>query len=213
MKNKTHKYNIIKKHGKGNIASSIYTIEYQVDGLPQRYITDVYCLGSKNRIGRFAWLEGMQTPFIVTKSDKDNFMNELALYQKGSSYRKNNPIKYSDVEILNDKRDKLYQELNALDKQIKDKIQEETDIKLKLYREESSKEYNKNAINELDNLLNNFTYDIYPVCDINIDYHFYDGIYLKSKKTNKVIALFIYDKHKNKYRLVDVPDKLLLKII
>lgn len=212
MKNKTHTYNIIKKHGKGNIKGSIYTIEYQVDNLPQRYMSDMYCLGSENRIGKFAWLESQNYPFIVTHQDKDNFIKELALYQKGSSYRKNNPIKYSDIEVLQDKRNKLYEQLNEIDKDIATKIRQDQQEKLTKYRSSVSKK-SKKLLNEVCDILNNDIYEIIPVCDVYVDCRFYDGMYLVDKKTEKIIGMFIYDKIKHMYKIVDVPDKLLLKLI
>lgn len=212
MKNKLHTYNIIKKHGKGNINGSVYTIEYQVDGLPQRYMTDMLCIGSENRVGKFAWFEGTETPFIITNKDKDNFIKELAEYQKGSSYRKQNPIIYSEVEQLQEKRDILYKDIQNLDKQIENKIREEQTQRLNEYRKEASKEYDCDVVEDLREHLNDFKYDIRPISDVYIDYKFYNGLYLVSRKTKKVVCMLVYDEYKHYYKLADIPDKLLAKI-
>lgn len=125
-----HTYNIITKLGKGNHYGAVYTFIYQVDGKSERHRCELYCRGSQGRTGSFCYLSPNKYPFIESEEDKDNFINEIKQYQKGSSYRKTHPIAMTDSE-----------ELEKVKKEYEDKIAEiELEI-AKLKKKEVEQKY------------------------------------------------------------------------
>lgn len=184
-----HSYNIISKSGKGNVYGSVYTITYQVDNETTRYDADVYCLGSENRIGKFCFLESYEYPLIDSKEDRENFINEISEFQKGSSYRKKHPIAMSKLDELYKQKLEYMDKVNEIEKQI------ETENKTKL-----SIDY-ENYLKQIDQKsLDSYTKQVHELFTHNERY---------AIRKNSLLGLYnswiIYDKQLDKpVRIIDI---------
>lgn len=147
---KQNTYNIISKYPKGNKRNCEYTITYQLNNKPDYYTVKMIYLNLPNE-SKYVFLDLDRQPHIgiETKTDTDNFINEIKEYQKGSSYRKTHPI-------LKSARDKLLEEELELKSQINKlqlRLDELTRTEKALYYETESdklrKQINVKEVNKI----------------------------------------------------------------
>lgn len=155
-----HYYNILSKSDKGNRANHIYKFLYQVDNKPQVYSAQLLCFGSENRQGKFAYLSTNTYELIESEENRDNFINEIKLFQKGKCYRLSHPVAKSERDNLQSAldeaekvRQKCSQALREYDlKMLSEKINE--------YRTSKIPSNIKEVMAEYKNLLDRSMYTI-----------------------------------------------------
>ena len=180
------KYNIVDKYPKGNNEYKMATISYQVDG----YGSDIFnaemiYINNKN-ITTYAFLSTKTYPHIDTDEDKDEFWNEIKLFQKGGSYRKTHPIIKSKSMSLKDKKHKLEDELCKLDAEIRDAEEQERQQKFKSYTSDIDYDSLYKFTENVTTVLNdNSRYYIVPIL------HIWDGYKLEiwDRQLNKPVYM------------------------
>ena len=120
-------YNIISKYPKGNKPGELYNVEYQVNGLPEIHTATMICIVIEGKY-KYAFIDDKYSngELIVNDNTKNRnkFIQELAEFQKGSSYRKSHPIVYSIVDTLKKQLNELQEQSNELQQQILNKQNE-----------------------------------------------------------------------------------------
>lgn len=114
------KYIIVSKSGKGNKPGKEYVINYQVNTDAVIYKCTLYCFGKEGRIGKYAFIEGWTYPQIETTEDKNDFIEELKAFQKGSSYRKTHPLNEDELMKLQKMKNEYLAKVSDIDNQIAD---------------------------------------------------------------------------------------------
>ena len=130
------KYTIIDKYPKGNRDYKTATISYQVSGYGSDIFKAEMIYINNEDITTYAFLSNNKYIHINTDEDKNDFCNEIKLFQKGGSYRKTHPIIKSQSMILRDKKHKLEAELSNLDKKIREAEDIERKQKFKSYKDD-----------------------------------------------------------------------------
>lgn len=154
------KYIIVDKIGKGNKVGKEYVFRYQVGEDATIYKCSMYCLDSCNRIGKFVFIEGRDYYNIDTKQDKDDFINEIKLFQRGSSYRKTHPINEDKLMKLQKLKLEYQHQIDSIDTQISDIETSMLEDKIKKYRDNIDEKSLSEFENELRKLLVNSKYTI-----------------------------------------------------
>lgn len=180
------KYTIVTKSPKGNDACKVSTISYQVEGYGSDIFSAEMIYIHNKDISTYAFLSTKTYPHIDTDEDKDEFWNEIKLYQKGGSYRKTHPIIESQSMVLKHERRKLEDELADINNKIRDAEEQERQQKFKIYNKDidydSLNEFTKN----IESVLNTDSrYYLIPVM------HIWDGYKLEvwDKKLNKPVYI------------------------
>lgn len=115
------KYNIINKSPEGNKLYKDYIVKYQVNEQPEIYEAKMVCINYEGDI-RYAFLDdGQPLSFIdddnekIERANKQEFVDEIKKYQKGSSYRKTHPIAYSEKDSLKNQIKELQAKLAKIE--------------------------------------------------------------------------------------------------
>lgn len=187
------KYIIVSKSGRGNMRGSVYTITYQVENYSGNYKCDMYCMGTlEGRKGKYVYLEGNEYPFIITKDDKDDFIEQIKLFQEGSSYRKAHPIKKSDLDILIDQKKEYEEKLDD----IEDKIEKE---KYKLFKQEI-KDYqtniDKDSLFEFESKFKELFYDGCRYILLPDNFSINQNMWVYDTKLKKIVKVYEMHNHK-----------------
>lgn len=119
-----YKYNIISKKPKGKKNNVIYTIEYQIDKLPEIHTIKMLNIDFINQSDEWkfaqgwAFLDGRESEIKFKDNDeKKEFLREFLAFQKGGSYRKTHPISRNEKENIKIQIDKLQKRLSDIEKQ------------------------------------------------------------------------------------------------
>lgn len=187
------KYTIVGKSGRGNIGGSVYEIAYQVEDYSGTYKADFICLGAlEGRKGRYAFLEGNEYPFIITKQDREEFLEELKAFQLGASYRKTHPIKKSSLEVL---REKKKEYLSEIDK-INDKIEQEENR----LKQQKAKEYlsdiDRNSLYDFESKLKTIFFDDCRYILLPDNFSINQNILIYDTELKKVVKVYEMHSHK-----------------
>ena len=161
------KYNIIEKYPKGNNEYKTATISYQVAGYGSDIFKAEMVYINSEDITTYAFISTNKYLHIDTDEDRNEFCEEIKLFQKGGSYRKTHPIVKSQSMILKDKKRKLEEEISDVDRKIREAEEIERQQKFKSYTEDidynSLQEFVKKIAIALDN---SNRYYIVPVMQI-----------------------------------------------
>ena len=187
------KYTIVGKSGRGNIRGSVYEIAYQVEDYAGTYKADFICLGTlQGRQGKYAFLESNTYPFIITKQDREEFIEELKAFQLGASYRKTHPIKRSSIEVLKDKKKEYLAEIEKLN----DKIEEEEN-KLKQQRvREYMNDIDRESLYDFESKLKQIFFDECRYILLPDNFSINQNILIYDTELKKVVKVYEMHNHK-----------------
>lgn len=180
------KYNIIEKYPKGNNEYKTATISYQVAGYGSDIFKAEMVYINSEDITTYAFLSTNKYLHIDTEEDRNEFCEEIKLFQKGGSYRKTHPIVKSQSMILRDKKRKLEEEISDVDRKIREAEEIERQQKFKSYKDDidykSLQEFAKSIVKALDH---SNRYYLVPVM------HIWDGYKLEvwDKQLNKPVYI------------------------
>lgn len=196
------KYTIIDKYPKGNKHNCISKIQYQVAGYGTAVfeIQLIYIDIPSEGQSRYVFLSDRVGEHIDSNEDKDVFLQELAIYQKGGSYRKTHPVVKSQSMLLRDKKRKLEEELSDLDRKIREAEDIERQQKFKSYKEDIDYATLLDYTNRLADAINsNDRYYVKPIM------HIWDGYKLEiwDKQLDKPVSMGIVEGNKIKFRDLD----------
>ena len=123
---------IVDKDKKGNKCGERYTITYQIEAKGyERYKVDMFCI-CENPV-RYCYIADQYGIGLETEKDRAEFLDEFYKFQKGGSYRKTHPIKYTKLETLNERLGKVKVELSAVEKEIREEEENQRELKFKTY--------------------------------------------------------------------------------
>lgn len=186
------KYVIISKSCKGNKPGTVCTVTYQVKGKELcKFKVDLICL-TPDKEGNYvyAFLDGTDSPYIVTGLDRKAFLKEFYQFQKGALYRQAHPITKTYYEVLQEKKEELQKQLQEVNLQInKEKYNELECIVRDKIKDMDNKTLNKYCNSLYKSLDGDTRYVIKPLHNNCIHY--------------KQDCLYIYDTQ------LDLPVKLI----
>jgi len=179
------KYVIVDKYPKGNNEYKTATISYQVDGYGYEVFKAEMIYIDSEDITTYAFLSTNKYWHIDTQEDRDEFCNEIKLFQKGGSYRKTHPIIKSKSMELKEKKSKLNDELCKLDKEIREAEEDERQQKFKVYAEDINYNSLVPFVSNLSKALTDKRYYVVPVM------HIWDGYKLEiwDRQLNKPVQI------------------------
>lgn len=190
------KYNIISKDLIGNQSNKVCEVVYQVEGQGYKeFKTNLVCLNIKGEIV-YAFLEGQEGDFTGSNNDKTEFLDEFYLFQKGGSYRKTHPIMKSEKQILLDKKNKLNNDIDDIDREIRKVENKMRSEKYITYNDDIDRESLNLFLSNIKNCFNgNDRYKLQLVA------HVFDGIKLMvyDKEIHKPVSMGLLDKGNNIY--------------
>lgn len=187
------RYVIVSKSGRGNERGSVYTISYQVDGLSTIYKADFICLGTlEGRKGKYAFLEGNEYPFIRSNEERQDFIDQIKLFQEGSSYRKAHPITKSNLDTLKDKRKEYERMLNDID----DQIESEENRILKEKVNEYMKDIDYEALKKFEVAFKDLFFDGCRFILLPDSYSVNENIFVYDTQYKKVVKIYEMHNHK-----------------
>lgn len=187
------KYNILGKSGRGNIRGSVYTITYQVEDYAGNYKCDLICLGTlEGRKGKYAYLEGNEYPFIITKQDKEDFIEELKAFQIGASYRKTHPVKKSSLDLLKEQLKEHEKEVEKL----KDKIEQEEYTIFRQKVREYLADIDRNSLYEFESKLKSIFFDDCRYILLPDNFSINQNILVYDTELKKVVKVYEMHMHK-----------------
>jgi len=201
------KYIIVSKNIPGNKDGEIYTIEYQVVDLGYTiFKTSLFCLGYRDGIMKYCWLEGKIGPHLETNELREEFLKEFYEFQKGGSYRKLHPIIKANKDDLISQKNALKEQLTQLERQIQLEEDLELTNKLKTYFDDVDLVALNDYLKTLANAVNNKSYYLKPVVHVFTGSALivYDRVLDKPVKRIKITkqGLEIYDLEKDDIRYV-----------
>ena len=195
------KYNIIDKYPKGNNEYKTATISYQVEGYGSEIFKAEMVYVNSEDITTYAFLSTNTYLHIDTDKDRNEFCEEIKLFQKGGSYRKTHPIVKSQSMILRDKKRKLEEEISDVDRKIREAEGQERQQKFKLYTKDidydSLHEFVEKIVTAIDN---SSRYYIVPVM------HIWDGYKLEVWDRQLDKPVYIGELNKNGTVFRDLKD-------
>lgn len=195
------KYNIIEKYPKGNNEYKTATISYQVAGYGSDIFKAEMVYINSEDITTYAFISTNKYLHIDTDEDRNEFCEEIKLFQKGGSYRKTHPIVKSQSMILKNKKRKLEEEISDVDRKIREAEEIERQQKFKSYTEDidynSLQEFVKKIAIALDN---SNRYYIVPVM------HIWDGYKLEVWDRQLDKPVYIGELNKNGTVFRDLKD-------
>ena len=152
-------------------------------------------------ITTYAFLSTNKYLHIDTEEDRNEFCEEIKLFQKGGSYRKTHPIVKSQSMILKDKKRKLEEEISDVDRKIREAEDIERQQKFKSYTEDIDYESLQEFVKKIATVLDNSNrYYIVPVM------HIWDGYKLEVWDRQLDKPVYIGELNKNGTVFRDLKD-------
>lgn len=201
------KYVIVDENRKETTISQNYEITYQLTGNDtQMYKIILDCYHIADDDYRYCFIADQTGYQIDTPEDKAEFLKELYEYQKGDSYRKTHPIKFSDEAMISKLISQKDDEIRLLNRELQTIREQKKQLMFNNYYQDVNidKDELDKYLSELKQKL--FENDRYKVH--NIQQHIWDGIraYIYDKKIQRDVKVIIFDVNTFNVRDLDVDD-------